>query len=146
MRILCLDVGDRRIGVAMSDPTGMLATSYTVIDRKDQAADWRRITAIMSEFEVEKVVVGVPRSLDGTIGLQAEKVMDFMDGLQRRTRVPVVGQDEWMSTVAVNRSLTAAGIRGKHRRERVDAEAAAYILQGYLDRERLQLEWGARAS
>lgn len=141
VRILCLDVGDRRIGVAMSDPTGFLASSHTVIERQDLTTDLRRILATMAEFEVEQVVVGLPRSLNGNIGPQAQKVQDFIEALRRRSPVPVEPQDEWLSTVAANRSMAAAGVRGKQRRQRIDAEAAAYILQGYLDRARSRPQW-----
>lgn len=146
MRIMCLDVGERRIGVAMSDPSGFLATSYTVIERQDPKADLRRINTVLAEFEVEKVVVGLPRSLDGSIGKQALKVLDFTEQLRRRMSVPVETQDEWLSTVAVTRAMATAGVRGKQRKERVDAEAAAYILQGYLDRERSRPQWDLSAS
>ncbi len=142
--MMCLDVGDRRIGVALSDPTGIIATSHTVVERKDIKIDLRRIVAVMAEFEVNKVVVGLPRSLDGTVGQQAQKVIEFTKELRRRTPAPVEMQDEWMSTVAANRSMTAAGVRSKQRRERIDAEAAAYILQGYLDRERSRPELAYR--
>ncbi|MBI4498435.1 MAG: Holliday junction resolvase RuvX [Chloroflexi bacterium] len=141
MRVLGLDVGERRIGVAMSDPSGTLASSHTVIERKDLTTDLKRILAIIGEFEVQQVVVGLPRSLDGSIGPQAQKVLEFMETLQRRTRMPVVTQDEWLSTVGAGRALAAAGVRGKQRRERIDAEAAAFILQGYLDRERARRTW-----
>ena len=133
MRVLALDVGDKRIGVAISDPSQVLARSLRVIQRSSLRNDFTAVSRLVEEHEVERVVVGYPRSLDGMIGEQAEKTGRYVDGLAKALDVPVVLWDERFSTVSAERLMTEAGLRGKKKRERVDAVAAAVILQDYLD-------------
>ena len=133
MRVLALDVGDKRIGVAISDLTQFLARSLKVIQRGSRQEDFAAVTRLLEEYEVEKVVVGYPRSLDGTIGGQAEKVERYAEGLAEALDVPVLLWDERFSTVSAERLMREAGLRGKKKRERVDVVAAAVILQDYLD-------------
>jgi len=133
MRILALDVGDKRIGVAISDPSQIIARSLKVIQRGSRQGDFAAVARLIEEYEVERVVVGHPRSLDGTIGEQAEKVEHYAAGLAEVLTVPVLLWDERFSTVSAERLMREAGSRGKKRRERVDAVAAAVILQDYLD-------------
>ena len=133
MRVLALDVGDRRIGVAISDPTQVLARSLKVIQRVSRREDFGTVVRLVEEYEVEKVVVGYPRSLDGTAGRQAEKVERYAAGLAEALDVPVLLWDERFSTVSAERLMREAGLTGKKNRERVDAVAAAVILQDYLD-------------
>jgi len=133
MRILALDVGDKRIGVAISDPSQLLARSLKVIQRGSRQEDFAAVARLVEEYEVEKVVVGYPRSLDGTVGEQADKVERYAAGLAKAMDVPLVLWDERFSTVSAERLMREAGSRGKKRREWVDAVAAAVILQDYLD-------------
>jgi len=133
MRILALDVGDKRIGVAISDPSQIIARSLKVIQRGSRQGDFAAVARLIEEYEVERVVVGHPRSLDGTIGEQAEKVEHYAAGLAEVLTVPVLLWDERFSTVSAERLMREAGSRGKKKRERVDAVAAAVILQDYLD-------------
>jgi len=133
MRILALDVGDKRIGVAISDPSQLLARSLKVIQRGSRQEDFAAVARLVEEYEVERVVVGYPRSLDGTVGEQADKVERYAAGLAKAMDVPLVLWDERFSTVSAERLMREAGSRGKKRRERVDAVAAAVILQDYLD-------------
>jgi len=133
MRILALDVGDKRIGVAISDPSQLLARSLKVIQRGSRQEDFAAVARLVEEYEVEKVVVGYPRSLDGTVGEQADKVERYAAGLAKAMDVPLVLWDERFSTVSAEKLMREAGSRGKKRRERVDAVAAAVILQDYLD-------------
>jgi len=133
MRILALDVGDKRIGVAISDPSQLLARSLKVIQRGSRQEDFAAVARLVEEYEVEKVVVGYPRSLDGTVGEQADKVERYAAGLAKAMDVPVLLWDERFSTVSAERLMREAGSRGKKKRERVDAVAAAVILQDYLD-------------
>lgn len=133
MRILALDVGDKRIGVAISDPSQLLARSLKVIQRGSRQEDFAAVARLVEEYEVERVVVGYPRSLDGTVGEQADKVERYAAGLAKAMDVPLVLWDERFSTVSAEKLMREAGSRGKKRREWVDAVAAAVILQDYLD-------------
>ena len=132
MAILGLDVGEKRIGVALAD--GLLAIPLTVIDRVETGSDLKKILALAEEHEVKRIVVGLPRSLDGSIGRQAEKVISFSRALSESTNVPIDTWDERLSTVAAERQLLDAGVKRGKRRMRRDATAAAIVLQAYLDR------------
>ena len=132
MAILGLDVGEKRIGVALAD--GLLAIPLTVIDRAGEEADLERVLALAEEHGVKRIVVGLPRSLDGSIGRQAERVLSFSSALSESTDVPVDTWDERLSTVSAERLLLGAGVKRDKRRARRDAMAAAIILQSYLDR------------
>ena len=136
MRVLGLDIGERRIGVALSDPEGIIAIALTVIERESEDAALKQLIALARENEVERIVIGLPRSLDGSLGKQAQAVQMFAKSLARRTELPVVTWDERLSTVAAERMLAEAGVRRGKRKKRLDSTAAALILQGYLDRER----------
>ena len=133
MRSLGLDIGDKRIGVALSDPTGILASPLTIINCKDDATDVAAITDIISQQQVKQVIVGLPRSMDGSLGKQAEKVKTFTQKLCRHTEVPVDFRDERLTTVSAKRLMRAANTKKAKRKARYDAIAAALILQGYLD-------------
>ena len=129
MRNLGLDIGDRRIGVALSDTLGILATPLIIIDRKDERQDIEAIIDIINQNQVRQIVVGLPRSMDGSVGRQAEKVKDFVQSLSCHTEIPVEFRDERLTTVSAKRLMRA----GKSKQTRDDAVAAAIILQGYLD-------------
>jgi putative Holliday junction resolvase len=133
MRILALDMGERRIGVALSDPTQTLARSLLVVERRDDRTAIERVTALVQERDVERVVVGYPLSLGGDVGPQAERVRQFASALAQRLEVPVELWDERFSTADAERILREQGVRGRRRRQRIDATAAAIILQDYLD-------------
>jgi putative Holliday junction resolvase len=136
MRILGLDIGDKRIGVALSDPQGMLAGALTTIERRDSAADIQAILNLVEKHGVERIVIGLPRSLNGSIGQQAEKVQAFSEMLGQKVDVPVESWDERLSTVAAERLLIEVGAKRAKRKKHRDAIAASFILQGYLDRLR----------
>ena len=133
MRVLALDVGEKRIGVAISDLSQTLARSLQVIQRSSRQEDFAAVARLTEEYEVEKVVVGYPKSLDGMAGAQARRVERYAADLAKALTVPVVLWDERFSTVSAERLMRQAGLRGDKRRERVDAVAAAVILQDYLD-------------
>ena len=132
-RRLGLDIGDKRIGVAISDTNGILASPFTIIERKGERQDIGAILSIIIQNEVERIVVGLPRSLNGSIGGQAEKVMAFIKKLSSQTDIPVEFRDERLTTVSAKRLMQAVKNRKSKRRTRDDAIAAALILQGYLD-------------
>jgi putative Holliday junction resolvase len=133
MRSLGLDIGDKRIGVALSDPGGILASPLTIIDGEDEGAAIEAITDIINEQQVMQIVVGLPRSMDGTLGRQAEKVKDFIQKLCEHVQIPVEYRDERLTTVMAERLKRASGGKKAKERARSDAQAAAIILQGYLD-------------
>ena len=146
MRILALDVGEKRIGVAISDLSQSLARSLKVVQRGSRQEDFATVARLVEEYEVEKVVVGYPRSLDGMAGAQAERVERYAVGLAESLTVPVLLWDERFSTVSAERLMREAGLRSKKKRERIDAVAAAVILQDYLDSRQFAGEKGAEGS
>ncbi|MCJ7654730.1 MAG: Holliday junction resolvase RuvX [Dehalococcoidia bacterium] len=133
MRTLGLDIGDRRIGVALSDPEEILASPLTIITREDDEKAIADIIKLVDQHNAERIVLGMPYSLDGSIGRQANKVMDFAERLSKHTRASMEIWDERLSTVAVERLLREAGSKKAKKRVRRDDAAAAFILQGYLD-------------
>jgi putative Holliday junction resolvase len=133
MRTLGLDVGDKRIGVAISDPGEILASPLAIITREDDKKAIADIIKLVDQYDVERIVVGLPYSLDGSIGRQANKVMDFAERLSKHTKASMEVWDERLSTVAVERLLREAGSKKARKRANQDAAAAAFILQGYLD-------------
>jgi len=135
-RLMGLDIGDRRIGVALSDSLRIMAGALTVVERVTDDAALKQIIDLARENEAERIVVGMPRSLDGSLGKQAQAVQSFVDLLKRRTDIPVVTWDERLSTVAAERTMLEVGMKRDKRKKRRDSLAAAIILQGYLDRER----------
>jgi len=116
MRSLGLDVGDRRIGVALSDPEGILASTFSVIERKDDSLAIKAIVDIIKQKEVGQIIVGLPRSLDGSLGWQVTKVKNFVQRLSRYTKVPVDYRDERLTTVMARRLRRVSG--GKKGREK----------------------------
>lgn len=133
-RVMGLDVGDVRTGVAMSDPLGMIASPHSVIPVKDIDADCRTVAKLASDNDVTEIVVGLPLNRNGEIGPQAEKVQRFIERLREVVDVPVVTQDERFSSASAERALIEADVRRKQRKQIVDKVAAQQILQVYLDR------------
>lgn len=129
-RSLGLDIGDRWIGVAMSDPQGILASPLTIIGRTDDSSDISAIVAIIDQNQVGMVVIGLPLSMKGSIGSQAEKVQVFGRELSKSTKVPIEYRDERLTTVDARRIIK---MNRKSPKTKDDAVAAALILQGYLD-------------
>jgi putative Holliday junction resolvase len=124
-------VGDSRIGLALSDPLGILATPLTIVSRADEAAAITRIVGIIRKNEVGRVIAGLPLNMDGTLGVQAEKTKSFIEELSHHIDVPVEYRDERLSTVSARGLIQ--GVRKTTRGTRYDAAAAALILQSYLD-------------
>jgi putative holliday junction resolvase len=133
-RALGLDLGTRRIGVALSDSAGTVATPYDVLTRSgDRTSDHARIAELVDEAGATMVVVGLPLSLDGSVGPAARGILDEADELRARLPVGVVTWDERLSTVEAQQRLRAAGVRGRKGRRVVDQVAATVILQSWLD-------------
>ncbi|WP_103502334.1 MULTISPECIES: Holliday junction resolvase RuvX [Streptomyces] len=136
-RRLAVDVGDARIGVASSDPDGLLATPVETVPGRDRQAALRRLAALTAEYEPLELVVGLPRSLSGTEGPAAAKVREFAGQLARLVvPVPVRLVDERMSTVTAAQSMRDSGVSAKKGRSRIDQAAAVVILQSALETER----------
>ncbi len=134
MRALGLDLGSRRIGVAVSDRSGTVASPLTVLARTgSRRRDHEMITALARDEEVELIVIGLPRSMSGADGPAARGARDEADVLASVAGVPVETWDERLTTVTAERALRAGGVRGRARRQVVDKVAAAVILQSWLD-------------
>ena len=132
IRVLGLDVGSVRVGVALSDPLGMTAQPLEVIERRKRDP-FARVAELVAENEVQRIVVGMPLRLDGSSGPAVEAIEKFIDELRAAVSVPIETWDERLSTAQAQRSMIAGGVRRKQRKERIDKVAAALILQSFLD-------------
>jgi putative Holliday junction resolvase len=132
-RILGIDLGDVRIGIAVSDPLGFTAQGVEVIRSKSQAEDLQRIGELIRQYEVEKIALGFPKNMNGTIGPRGEKTQEYAKLLEETFHLPVILWDERLSTMAAERMLIEADVRRNKRKLVVDKMAAAIILQNYLD-------------
>ncbi|MBI3091611.1 MAG: Holliday junction resolvase RuvX [Candidatus Tectomicrobia bacterium] len=142
-RILALDVGERRIGVSVSDPLGMTAQQLSTLLRSRLQDDLRRLCELIASYEVTEIVVGLPRNMDGSLGPQARKVQEFQRHLAAACHLPMTSWDERLTSVAAKRAMVEQGVKtGKHK-ERVDQLAAQLLLQSYLDFRRAQRGRGA---
>jgi len=133
MRILGLDVGEKKIGVAISDELGITAQGIEVIECKNHGKDIDRICQHISDFKVDKIVVGLPKNMNGTLGPSSEAVKDFVKRLQKSTDMEVVFWDERLTTVAAEKALIEADMSRKKRKGIIDKLAAVLILQSYLE-------------
>ena len=136
MRIIGLDYGTKTVGVAVSDSLGITAQAVETITRKEEnklRQTLARIEALIDEYNVEEIVVGLPKNMNNTIGERAEACRDFADKLERRTGLPVIMWDERLTTVSADNVLKECGVRRENRKAVVDKIAAVFILQGYLD-------------
>ena len=134
-RIVCLDIGDVRIGVAVSDPSGTIATPMEVIRRIGWGPDVRKIKSICDHYGTNRILSGLPLNMDGTEGFQAQKVRDFCRQLEA-AGLSVTFQDERLSTVAAEDTLIEGGMSRSNRKQNVDKVAAALILQQWLEEDR----------
>lgn len=134
MRILGIDFGDTRIGIALSDPFGWTAqaleTIYWKIDMEKPAV---KIADIISKNNVDKIIIGFPRNMNGTVGPRGEKTEEFINILSSKTTLPIIKWDERLSTVSANRTMHELGVKTSKKKGIVDQIAAVYILQGFLD-------------
>ena len=136
MRIMGLDIGSHTIGVAISDELGITAQGLKTLRRKSMDEDFKEIAGIIRQFEIEKIVVGLPKNMDGTLGRQAEIVLKWMKVLTDKIPIPVVTWDERLSTVGASKVLLEADLSRRKRKKVIDKVAAVLILQGYLDESR----------
>ena len=134
MRIMALDVGSRTIGIACSDALLMTAQGIETIRRTSLENDFKRLSELISEYEVHELVVGMPKNMNGTKGERAEKTEEFVGKMKEIIDLPITFWDERLSTVMAERQLIAADVSRKKRKDVIDKMAAVVILQGYLDR------------
>ena len=135
-RIMGLDVGDKTIGVAVSDLMGLTAQGVKTIKRVGKKKDIEALKEIIKERQVNKIVSGLPKNMNGTLGPQGEKVIKFCERLEEETGIKIEYWDERLSTVAAERTLIQGNVRRENRKGVIDMVAAVIILQGYLDRQR----------
>ena len=136
MRIMGLDFGSKTVGVAISDELLITAQGKEIIRRKEEnklRQTLARIEELIVEYDVQEIVLGLPKNMNNTEGERVELTLDFKEKLERRTGLPVATWDERLTTVAADRAMMEAGIRREERKEHVDRIAASFILQGYLD-------------
>lgn len=140
-----LDYGTKTVGIAISDALGLTAQGIETIQRKEENKLRRtlaRIEELVSEYEVEKIVLGFPKHMNNDIGERAEKSLEFRDMLARRTGLEVIMWDERLTTVEAERTLIESNVRRENRKKYIDKIAAIFILQGYLDSVYLQRQTG----
>lgn len=132
-RYMGLDVGTKTVGVALSDPMFIIATAHKTIKRTNIEKDLDELVKIIEDYQVSKVIVGMPYNMNKTIGPQGQRVMSFVDLLKRRIDNEIIYIDERMTTISANRILMETNVRRENRKEHIDKIAATYILQSYLD-------------
>ena len=137
MRLMGLDYGSKTVGVAVSDPLGLTAQGVETVWRKQEnklRQTMARIEELISEYQVERIVLGYPKNMNNTVGERAVKSLEFKEKLEKRTGLPVVMWDERLTTAEAERTLMETGVRRENRKQFLDQMAAVLILQGYLDR------------
>ena len=137
MRLMGLDYGSKTVGVAVSDPLGLTAQGVETVWRKQEnklRQTMARIEELISEYQVERIVLGYPKNMNNTVGERAVKSLEFKEKLEKSTGLPVVMWDERLTTAEAERTLMETGVRRENRKQFLDQMAAVLILQGYLDR------------
>lgn len=136
MRLMGLDVGDKRIGIALSDETALIASPRETLERRGNRRDIAHLLDLARREEVSEIVAGMPFSLDGSQGPQVQKVERFIEALKAETDLPITMWDERLTTVGAERALLEGNVTRAKRKQTIDKVAAALILQGYLDSKR----------
>jgi putative Holliday junction resolvase len=136
MRTMGLDIGTHTIGIAISDELGITAQGLKTLKRKTMEEDLGEIASMIHQFEIDKIVVGIPKNMNGTLGKQAVFVLQWVEVLSNKTHLPVETWDERLSTVGANKALLEADLSRRKRKKVIDKVAAVLILQGYLDQMR----------
>ena len=136
MRIMGLDFGSKTVGVALSDPLLITAQGLETVRRESPnklRKTYARLEQIIKEYDVQKIVLGLPKNMNNTEGERVEKTKEFADNLHRRTGIEIIMWDERLTTVEAHKTMMAAGLNSENRNKIVDKIAAVLILQGYLD-------------
>jgi len=132
-RILGIDWGEKRIGLALSDPLGIIATSLATVEKKEGFDLTNYLKQLISEQEIAKIILGFPKNMDGSVGPKAEEVLAFKATLEKEINLPIILWDERLTTVSAQRSLREAEVKMKKGKKFLDKIAAVLILQNYLD-------------
>lgn len=132
-RTMGLDVGDKTIGVAISDLLGLTAQGITTIKRKSKKEDYGVLKELIDEYNIDKVIVGLPKNMNGSIGPQGEKTIKFAEKLKNKFDIEIIYQDERLTTKAAEKMLIQGDVRRNKRKKVIDKVAATFILQTYLD-------------
>jgi len=133
MRVMSIDFGDSRTGIAISDPGGILASGVETIFEKNPKAVAKQAALIAEKLKAERIVVGMPKNMDGSVGFRGEKTLEFIRRLKKYTELEIVIFDERLTTVSAELTLNQANIRGEKRKQVIDTVAAEIILQAYLE-------------
>ena len=136
-RFLGIDYGTVRIGLALSDPTGTLASPLPHLENKSISQVRSSLDELIQTHDISRIIVGLPRNMDGTYGPAAEKVRNFISQIQESLRTPIETQDERLTTVQASKQLSQIGLNQKELRKKIDSSSASLILQQYLDRKSL---------
>ncbi len=136
-RLMGLDIGDKKIGVSLSDPTEVLATPLTTVIRVTDDSALKEINRLAQKHDISRIIIGLPYSLDGSIGKQAEKVLVFAKLIEKETGIEIAMHDERLTSVSADQKLREAGKKGRKLKSEMDAAAASVILQAYLDEVKL---------
>jgi len=131
-----LDIGSRTIGIAISDELGLTAQGLKTLARKSMREDLKEISETIAQLGIEKIVVGLPKNMDGTIGKQAEAVLEWIKAAEEKINLPILTWDERLSTVEASKVLLEADLSRRKRKRMIDKLAAVLILQGYLNQSR----------
>ena len=132
-RLLGLDIGNKTIGVSVSDPLGITAQGVTTIKRASKVEDAEALKALIDKYDVEKLIVGLPKNMNNTLGFQAKRTMNYADYLKEALNMEIVYVDERLTTSGAEAALIEGGVRRENRKKHVDKLAATLILQMYLD-------------
>ena len=132
-RLLGLDIGNKTIGVSVSDPLGITAQGVTTIKRASKVEDVEALKALIDKYDVEKLIVGLPKNMNNTLGFQAKRTMNYADYLKEALNMEIVYVDERLTTSSAEAVLIEGGVRRENRKKHVDKLAATLILQMYLD-------------
>jgi putative Holliday junction resolvase len=136
-RILGIDFGERRIGLAISDPQRSTAQPLKTLTHPSPEVAWKEIEKILQEYDIDQIVVGIPYNMDGTSGAAAQKVLKWIETIQKKTAIPIVTWDERLTTEEAQAILIQTGLPRKRRKEKLDPMAAAVILQDYLHSQKV---------
>ncbi|MBO4897823.1 MAG: Holliday junction resolvase RuvX [Clostridia bacterium] len=136
MRILGIDYGDARVGIAVSDLLGITAQGIDVIAEKNFENQVEKVASYVKEYKAEKIVLGFPKNMNGTVGERGEKTKVFADALKKQVDAEIIFWDERLTTAAAHRTLAEGSVSGKKRKGILDKLSAVFILQGYLDSQR----------
>lgn len=132
-RILCIDFGEKRIGLAISDPLGITAQPLNLLVRKDKESDFQEILKLVRELDVTRIVIGLPLNMDGSEGFMVKAVREFSKELEKRSQLEIIEMDERLTSLQASRALNQGALKGKEKKQKIDSLSAQIILQTYMN-------------